>query len=192
MSPEIDEHMKYTFEQTNDTSRWSIPSDFLDPLWNTLIPNDLLRDLRGREPFHIPVVIIVLDMYETTLNFIENTRNLFDLMNYFLATHPSDMEEVPDSSMLELSCSKVIEQAETKIHKEKCLTSRDCSAYDDAIGSLIPAMVASFLTDHKFLLHIALRCLRGAPIKVFSDIFLIAPNFPFHLLEEGYIRRWRQ
>jgi hypothetical protein len=112
------------------------------------------------------------------------TYNIEDLIGYLksLVLGPRHDIRPGDVHLLNTVLSKVIESEDTRIRRAK----RHGVRYGAAIynrDTLVPAMVACQETGHDFLLIKALRCLRGAPISIFSELFEISPSFPYDLNE---------
>jgi hypothetical protein len=137
------------------------------------------------EAVHLVLAFIVPDMYELMLDKLEDpTCSIGDLIGYLksLVLGPQRSIRPGDIHLLNTVLSKVIEGEETRIRRAK-RHRVGCGAAIYNRDTLVPAMVACQETGHDFLLSKALRCLRGAPISIFSELFEISPSFPYNLIE---------
>ncbi|KAF2818444.1 hypothetical protein CC86DRAFT_472840, partial [Ophiobolus disseminans] len=181
-SPDFDYDTTYTFGDTQDMSGRTLPPKFISPEeQNTVQPN----------PFHnfpfpkngcVSVAIVVPDMYEHVLKYLNNKRSVDELVRYLRPMYFDGERDASHPSLLEFVCSKVLEQIETRIRDRNI--PRDLK-YSSIEASLVSTLAACLDMDHRFLLNKALCCLRGAPIPVFSNILCVAPHISFHVIEEG-------
>lgn len=168
---------------TRDFVCENLPTGALNFRANDAIQDKPLCDCPNDQPCSSPMLVIVPDMYEFVLDILDGGRcAVADLLDYLRLKHSRKENRLIIDAVL----SKIIDTEETRnrdrLRKASCWV--DVPVYTCESDRLVPALIACHEMQLDFLLMKAFRCLRGAPVSVFSKLLELCPTFPFDLIRD--------
>jgi hypothetical protein len=135
--------MKYSFGVIRDIGGEGLPRRVLKADKNTVLQSGPLNDIPTSGNRFVPVAIVVPDMHELILQYLDNRGNVGELVRYLMRTRSEREKTFSHPALIEVVCSKVIEEVETKLRKAKG-TSEPPSVYHDVDRRLVPTLLACF------------------------------------------------